>query len=291
MKNKYLFSTQNAIPKDRVAVLQQAADGFLLRWFKETTASLNTPPVTQLRALQFAASDLVVDISGVVYGAAALSAELDPSRLFVETHQQWISPSAMQDGMYGYAELYDFVALVAPVSPSLDPQYTYNHFLQSINAKASVRRIGRVRGEYAHITFVADALSSPISEWTLVRYEVPGILFVDQTPGSWQAPEENFSLLALLPAVSVSTPAEVPANEYVDVQVSLTRGGQPLSTYDGELVAEAVVGYCPKQRIQITGGVGQLRIGALGLAAGDSVRVKLGTRNVAGLTDVAIPVV
>lgn len=291
MNKKYVFTTSAQVEKTVVVVLQQVLGAFVLRHFHKAEPNPNVVPATELTSLSETSADLVVVADRPMYAATALSAEFSEDFVFEETHQQWVNPSAMQDGLYGYAELYDFVALVAPVSQQLEPQYLYNHFVQSANAKASVRRTGRARNGYAHVTFVADTASTPAADWTLVRYEVPGVLFVDQTAGGWQGAPAGFSLLDTLAAVTLGGVTQVAAGAYVDVQVSMTRDGSVMTHYSGELVAEAVAGYCPKQRVQITNGLGQVRVGALGLDSGDVVRLKVGTRNVSGLADITIPVV
>ena len=290
MATKYLFTTSAQVEKTSVVVLQRATGAYVLRHFAKTDPNPDVAPEAAIAAPEVVGADLVVCEDACVYSAAALSRTLPEGLVFRETHQQWVNPEAMRDGLCWHSELYDFVALVAPIGPDLTPQYVYNHFVAGAAAKASVRRVGRIRGAYAHAVFAADTPAAPLSDWTIVRYEVPGVLFIDQTDGVWQAAPEGFSLNNLLPAVACTAPTHIAPDAYAEVQVALTRNGQLLVDYTGELVAEPVAGYCPKHRIQITAGVGQLRVGALGLTAGDDLRVKIGTRNVSGLADVTIAV-
>ena len=54
---------------------------------------------------------------------------------------------------------------------------------------------------------------------------------------------------------------------------------------DTTLHLEATGGYLPQQRVACTSGLAQLRVGALGLSAGEHFRVKAGFYSYTGLTD------
>ncbi|MDC7784763.1 hypothetical protein PQJ75_00660 [Rhodoplanes sp. TEM] len=76
----------------------------------------------------------------------------------------------------------------------------------------------------------------------------------------------------------------------IPVQVKWADGtnwsGPPLS-----LVAEATSGYLPHRRISIDGGgAGEFRLCALGVRAGESIKVKIGTRHYTTVNSLLIPV-
>jgi hypothetical protein len=86
------------------------------------------------------------------------------------------------------------------------------------------------------------------------------------------------------PRLRISGPATVSPDGYVDVSVDVLHP----ETDDidvrcnSTLYLEDVEGYTPKSRAQVTRGRGSFRVGALGLVAGERVRVKVNWRNWVG---------
>jgi hypothetical protein len=98
-------------------------------------------------------------------------------------------------------------------------------------------------------------------------------------------------MASVMPGLKLSGPAGISPEAYADIQVVATNAdGTTRSSVSSTVYLEEVNGYLPKRRVDLTGGVGQFRVGALGLAAGDTVRVKAGFRFYTGLGDITLPV-
>ncbi len=96
---------------------------------------------------------------------------------------------------------------------------------------------------------------------------------------------------SVMPGLTLSGPAGITPEGYADIQVVATNAdGSIRSSVSSTVFLEEVNGYLPKRRVDLTGGVGQFRVGALGLVAGDTVRVKAGFRFYTGLGDITLPV-
>lgn len=276
-----------------VAVLSIVGSSFVVRYFEVRAANpLAAAPLNTLSLLQdTGAADLVFAEGEVFYTTAAFPETQFPAdTLFVETAQHWVGPSVAQVGLLGYGEVYDFAALVAPVTMECKPTFIYNHFAQSNVAKASVRRIGRLQNTFSHLTFVATKVSDPISQWFVIRGVVPCLAFIDRTAGSWETAPAGFSAIDLLPSVEVTTPTAVTAGSYADVVVQTKTKDGSSYPYNGDLVVDAISGYPTKSRVSMVNGQGSLRVMPLGLDVGDSVRIKINTRTISGMADVSIPV-
>lgn len=89
----------------------------------------------------------------------------------------------------------------------------------------------------------------------------------------------------------LSASETVEAEAYTNVSVRCQMPDGTLRTdCQSEVFLEAVSGYLPKTRVQLVDGIGAFKVGAIGLTAGDKVRVKAGWRYVPGLGDVSITV-
>lgn len=287
------LNTPEAEVQADVAVLCVVGSSFVVRYFEVRAANpLAAAPLDALTTLQdTGTADLVFAEGEVFYTAAAFpEKEFPDGTLFVETAQHWIGPSVAQVGLLGYGEMYDFAALVAPVTMGCKPTFMYNYFAQGSVVKGTVRRIGRLQNTFAHLTFIAAKISDPISQWTVVRGVVPCLAFIDRTVGSWETAPAGFSVLDLLPSVEVTTPTAVASGSYADVVVQTKNKDGTSYPYTGELVVDAISGYTTKSRVTMVNGQGSLRVMPLGLDVGDTVRVKINTRTISGMADVSIPV-
>lgn len=276
-----------------VAVLEYVASNIVVRYFEPKPAnSVEATPLTTISALQDTGDvDLVFVESEVFYTAAAFpEKDLPNETLFIETARHWVGPSINQTGLFGFGEVYDFAALVAPVSREYKPAFLYNHFAQGTVVKAQVRRMGRLQNTFAHLMFVTTKVSDPVSQWSIVHSPIPGIEFIDRTDGSWETATAEFSPFDLLPSIEATTPAAVTVGSYADVVVQTKNRDGSSYPYTGELVVDALVGYPTKNRINMVDGQGLLRVMPLGLDVGDVVTVKINTRTVSGMTYIRIPV-
>ncbi len=95
----------------------------------------------------------------------------------------------------------------------------------------------------------------------------------------------------VLPSLKLTGPATIAANGIATVDVAVVdKTGTVIADAACELPLEAVSGYLPKARVVIANGSGSFRVMALGLEAGDTVRVKAGLGLFTGLADISIPV-
>jgi hypothetical protein len=133
----------------------------------------------------------------------------------------------------------------------------------------------------------ADA---PLDDWTLVRTTIPGLLFIDKTPGDWQALASGVDVFTLLPTISLSCPATVGSNTACQVEVIVMKDGAPYD-YSGELRVEMLTGYANKSRVPVANGRGAFKVLPLGLEVGEDIRIKVGSKNVTGLASATIKVV
>ncbi|EME69934.1 hypothetical protein H261_11034 [Paramagnetospirillum caucaseum] len=94
-----------------------------------------------------------------------------------------------------------------------------------------------------------------------------------------------------MPGLKLSGPSGISPEAYALIQVVATNAdGSIRDTVSSTVFLEEVNGYLPKRRVDLVNGVGQFRVGALGLVSGDTVRVKAGFRFYTGLADITLPV-
>ncbi|MEG9883712.1 MAG: hypothetical protein V6Z86_03665 [Hyphomicrobiales bacterium] len=94
-----------------------------------------------------------------------------------------------------------------------------------------------------------------------------------------------------LPSLRLDAPSvlEPDANATVDVRVVNNRG-RLVSDVAPEVYLEATGGYLPHQRVRADAGTASFRFMALGLEAGDTVRLKAGFRHFSGVAEAEIRV-
>jgi len=94
-----------------------------------------------------------------------------------------------------------------------------------------------------------------------------------------------------LPSLRLNAPSalEPDASATVDVRVVNSRG-RPIGDVAPEIFLEATGGYLPHRRVQAEAGAGSFRFVALGLEAGDTVRLKAGFRHFSGVAEAEIAV-
>lgn len=189
----------------------------------------------------------------------------------------------------GAGERNDFAAFVLPFGSDGAVSEPYNHFTESGEVKGVVPRNGRLRGAQPIFILYSDVATANLDNWTLIYIDSIPFVFEDATGGEWQSAPTGFNLYSLLPTVSVQTSETIAADGATTVAVELSRDGAKLN-YSGELVVEPVSGYVPKRRLTIANGSGAFKVMALGLEASDTLRVKVGTRNISGLADASIKV-
>lgn len=96
---------------------------------------------------------------------------------------------------------------------------------------------------------------------------------------------------SIMPRLSITGPATVKADDKTTLDIQLNDAAGNLIVRDGEAYLEAVSGYLPKTRVSLVGGKGRVGVHALGLEAGDDIRVKVGFKFWTGDDDHVLEVV
>ena len=95
-----------------------------------------------------------------------------------------------------------------------------------------------------------------------------------------------------LPSLRLDAPARIAPEGSATVALKLVDSrGRRVSDARCEVYLEATGGYLPQRRVQVDNGTGAFRFMALGLEAGESVRLKAGFRHFSGVAEAGIAVV
>lgn len=224
------------------------------------------------------------------YAAAAVSAdERLEGKVLSEIGRHIFRPTIGAGTVVGSGERHDFAAFVFPFDSSARVSEPYNHFTESESVKGTFVRNGRLRDAQPIFFLYSDVATAPIAEWTLAYADVAPFVLEDRTGGDWAPAESSFSCYSLLPTFVATAPASIAPGGSATIEIAIKRGAATIP-YSGEIAIEAIAGYAPMRRITARSGTASVRIWALGLEAGDAVRVKIGTRTISGLADVVIPV-
>lgn len=212
------------------------------------------------------------------------------NKFLLDIGYQAFAPTTGADSVCGFGERHDFSLFCLPFTHQGKVGEPFNHFTEGEIVKGKVTRIGRLRDAQPIFILYSDVANAPLSDWKLHYVDAHPFVLEDTTAGSWTVQTQPFDYIALLPTFDVSAPASVAAGGTAVVDLTLRRNGDAIA-YNGELQVEAISGYAPKRRVAVVNGASSISVMALGLVAGDSIRIKVGTRNVTGLSDVTIPVV
>jgi hypothetical protein len=114
-------------------------------------------------------------------------------------------------------------------------------------------------------------------------------LVVNGTPEAMDLQE---SIARAMPVLRLH-PSEltVPTDGYGVAGVAVTNRDGRVQPAACDLYLEETGGYLPKRRIQVVDGRAAFKVGALGLDAGETFRVKVGFRHFSGLADLNVTVV
>lgn len=199
------------------------------------------------------------------------------------------------DGMLGKGEWSDRSNWVFPLDHAGTPQVPFNRFLMTRETKARTPRLLATAGKncalqiyvpFASCDFDSSSFSVALHrDFGLVGNLDLGaeVTYADVLGGT----QKPFADIAL------STDAiELSPDAYGTVTAQLVDGsGKAIKDAEAELYFEATGGYLPQQRAMTSKGKTQFRIGALGLAAGESFRVKIGFRHFSSVAEVKVQVV
>jgi hypothetical protein len=211
-------------------------------------------------------------------------------KLLMDIGYQVFAPTSGSNSVCGFGERQDFALWCLPFTHQGKVGEPFNHFTEGEIVKGKVTRIGRLRDAQPIFIFYADVANAPLTSWKLHYVDFPTFILEDATAGSWTVQTQAFDYISLLPTFESSAPSSVGESGSANVSITLKRNGTAIA-YNGEIEVDAISGYVPKRRATVVNGVASIKVMPLGLSAGDSVRIKVGTRNVSGLADVTIPVV
>jgi hypothetical protein len=226
----------------------------------------------------------------LVLASAVTSNEDLQDKVLLDIGYQVFAPSVGSSSICGFGERQDFSLFCLPFTHHGKVGEPFNHFTEGESVKGKVTRVGRLRDAQTIFMLYSDVSGAPLEDWTLYYAESDVFILEDATGGDWVTHPTAFEYTSLLPLFETSAPSSISADGFATVNVSLKRNGQVIS-YNGQIQAEQVSGYLPKTRASVVNGVASFKVMALGLEAGDSARIKIGTKNITGLADVTIPVV
>jgi hypothetical protein len=210
-------------------------------------------------------------------------------KVLSEVGRHIFRPTIGDNGICGFGERQDFAMFSLPFGHNAKVGEPYNHFTESTSVKGPVGRDSRLRDGQPIILMYSDTAGAPLEQWTLIYVDSPPFLLADNTVGEFEIADDDFFAESLLPSVSLNSAAQVAPDGVITVNVSLSRDGS-LINYTGKLTVEAVSGYVPNTRVAITGGSGAFKVMALGLTAGETLRVKVGSKNITGMAEISVPV-
>lgn len=289
------FSTTYKPPAVYVVRLEQNNNCLIARYFQVTDQEPGSD-ATALDAMKPISLDppilmRKVETKKILVPASAVTSNADlQNKILQDIGYQVFAPGVGSSSVCGFGERQDFSLFCLPFTHQGKVGEPFNHFTEGESVKGMVTRIGRLRDAQPIFMLYSDVAGAPLNEWTLYYIHAQPFVFEDATDGAWINQEETFDYTSLLPSFEVSTPSSIDADGFATVTVSLKREGQMVA-YNGEIQAEQISGYLPKRRASVANGVASFKVMALGLQAGESVRIKVGTKNITGLADVSIPVV
>jgi hypothetical protein len=288
------FTSTQKPQSEYVIRLERSGESLLARYFKALPRDehANENIATELPEFDPTSTALlrltVTDHNFIEPTAVTEDAAFE-DKVLTEIGRHIFRPMLDSESVCGVGERQDFAAFVLPFGSNGAVAEPYNHFTESIDVKGVTPRNGRLRGAQPIFILYSDVANASLDDWTLIYVDSQPFVFEDATAGTWQPAPANFSLYGLLPTISVTAPSTVNADGSVTAQVTLSRDGDTLD-YSGDLALEAVSGYLPKQRVTISEGMGSFKAMALGLEAGDTMRIKVGTRCVSGLAEANVTV-
>ena len=93
------------------------------------------------------------------------------------------------------------------------------------------------------------------------------------------------------PSISLSCSDTLTLSTPATVNINLLDNNNSVINSDMEIYLQNVNGYLPYNRVILDAGVGSFKVMALGMATGDTIRIKAGTKQVTGLSEISLNVV
>ena len=218
------------------------------------------------------------------YPGSMFMGENDKSRIFKLTNEVcW----RFDANLLGVAACSDRSAWMFMDAGAEGFRVPFNRTLEYLPARANKDSLYVLRQENAMLTICQPYADSTLDNCTIfVKYnEEMG--FHHNLGQTIPRVQGTPSPADVWPRLRVIGPPEIAADGYATVNVEvLTPEQDEVDTLcNSTLYLEDVDGYCPNLRAKVTEGHATFRVGALGLQAGNKVRIKVGWRNWPGETD------
>ncbi len=291
----YQFTNSFKPVAQYVLRIESNGSALAFRYFKEATEQEVSiqPPASELPAVDIASTPLMRVIVTDANPVNAEAVTADPrmgGKILREFGRHIFRPNIGEQAVTGAGEEQDFPIFVLPFGTNGQVEEPYNHLVESIAVKGGVPRNGRLRGAQPIFVLHAQKADAPLTEWTMVYIDSPPFIVEDTTAEPWTDAPNNFKAMDLLPTLELSGPTQIVKDGAAMISVTMKQGGATVA-YSGDVVVEPLAGYAPKTRIAMVNGLASFKVMALGLDAGDSMRVKVGTRTVSGMADTTLEVV
>jgi hypothetical protein len=191
------------------------------------------------------------------------------------------------------AEFADHGLWCWPISMDMASSFglPFNRFAETTVTKRGAEEAHR-RKETSLIKLCVPYRDAPLSEWGLhVNTHPDWPLVVAGGMAVFGADFYDFTA-TIYPRVVAPGSLDLAAEGDVAIPLRLTNpAGEILAQADADLYLESTGGYLPRTRIRVTDGLGVARLRALGLEAGDSVKVKIGFRFFSGAAETIVRVI
>lgn len=105
--------------------------------------------------------------------------------------------------------------------------------------------------------------------------------------------EQLYGMKALLPSLRLSGPETIPAGQSGDYVVEMysRNTGTLVDDAEAQIYLETSAGYLPRRQVAISNGTASFPLIALGLNAGDRIKLKVGWRNYSGVDEKLVTIV
>lgn len=277
------------------------------------------------------AAVLPADEAAALYGghteAFVIDGDLAPSREIRQKH--WI-PLAALGGQYAGAPRSRnlFLQPVSQVGFRIDPDVLgsaawsdyavwsfnaasdgrlampFNRYLATQPSREHRYALTMARQEDALLTLVVPFAGQDFSNCSFILKYHPAFGCIHNFTGHRVMPvvgpggalpnhEQLYGMKALLPSLRLTGPDSLPAGQAADYAVEIySRNTDTLVTdTEVQVYLESSCGYLPRRRVTLSNGSASFPLMALGLTAGDQIKLKVGWRNYSGVDEKLVTIV
>lgn len=192
------------------------------------------------------------------------------------------------DGPLGRTEWTDYGSWVFPLDRDGTPRLPFNRYIDSRDSRVRTPRLLNLKGFNCALQIYVPFADSDFDacSFSLTLHSDFGLIGnVDQ--GIETTYEEVLKGAArAFPKLTFSGPESVTAGETALLALALSDWlDEPITDMAPQIFLESTGGYLPLNRVVPTAGSAEVRIMALALASGETIRVKAGFRHMSGLAE------